>query len=547
MCVYLASLMCYVVVGAHEINTIQTFTENLAAYCESKEASHLYIMESVCGKHDPVFRIGNTYMQNLAKKYNVPTTEVYDWDMYIAVIQKEIDYGVRLSFSNIAKVPEESIEMNYPGLQYVVCNAKVSGASFNEFKDLFILKDNKIVKITDYVEKVDEITGKKKIEIDYIELARIAFGECNYQKCYDYYKQGGLKNLKSKEKNGHMIHDTDIFPYIESCVALHDWDGAMYGFTKLMNRKYWVNGIEWKLNPEDIRDWVKSKEPLMNKLLEKTFLYYTRNPESFRNSPLIRHIQKITGLTTEQYISLAANHFMQNKRLYADRVVGIKAAAEYGNPAAQRQIGKLYLTGHNVDMENPAHYNVILPCDTIKAMYWLNMASTNGDLESSKIVASFHMLGRGVDVNYTKAYSVYSAIDSENDYDIHYGLGICYYFGLGTNQDEEKALHYLLTAEDWHPDVPYLIAQIYLNKSDSHAIKYLNKILKRKNVNDGIKRETLRILSDCYISGKCGIAVNKMESDRLAIEAQNYAQLTSKQIKDFFISLTHIDFENESL
>ena len=102
-------------------------------------------------------------------------------------------------------------------------------------------------------------------------------------------------------------------------------------------------------------------------------------------------------------------------------------------------------------------------------------------------------------------------------------------------------------AEDWHPEVPYLIAQIYLNKSDSRAIKYLSKILQRKNVNDGIKHETLKTLSDCYRLGKCGISINTEESDRLALEANKYVQMTPQQMQDYFISLTHIDFENEPL
>lgn len=118
---------------------------------------------------------------------------------------------------------------------------------------------------------------------------------------------------------------------------------------------------------------------------------------------------------------------------------------------------------------------------------------------------------------------------------------------MGTYKNEDTALQYLIMAEDWHPEVPYLIAQIYLNKSDSRAIKYLSKILQRKNVNDGIKHETLKTLSDCYRLGKCGISINTEESDRLALEANKYVQMTPQQMQDYFISLTHIDFENEPL
>lgn len=378
-------------------------------------------------------------------------------------------------------------------------------------------------------------------------MARAAFGDGDYQKCYDLYKNGGLKRIKSKEKRGHLIYDTDIFPYIESCIALKDWDGAMYGFTRMMNRKYWVNGIEWKLNPEDIRDWTKEKTPLMTKLLEKIYTYYTCDVESIRKSPLIRHIQTRTGLSTDQYIQYASQYFMQNKDLYGDRVTGLKAAADYGHTDAQRQIGKLYLTGYNLNKENLKHYEIMLPRDTIKAVYWFDRASERGDIEASKIAASFHLGGIGIEKNEAKAYSCYSSSEAQLDYDVQFGLGICHYYGMGTYKNEDTALQYLIIAEDWHPEIPYIIAQIYLNKSDSRAIKYLNKILRRKNVNNGIKYETLKILSDCYRLGKCGTSINIKESDRLALEANKYVPMTPQQIQDYFISLTQINFENEPL
>lgn len=533
-------------VRAESTSVVKQFGENLSSWVSNQRITNLQAMENLCSK-SPSFRIGNKLMASMADKNNLTKTDTYDWDNYITCLQKEVDNGLQISFSNIQSVPEGYIEMNYPGLQYVSCSVKINSSSSNEFKDLFILKNEKIVKITDYTEKIDEITGKKKIEIDYLELARAAFGDGDYQKCYDLYKNGGLKRIKSKEKRGHLIYDTDIFPYIESCIALKDWDGAMYGFTRMMNRKYWVNGIEWKLNPEDIRDWTKEKTPLMTTLLEKTYTYYTYDVESIRKSPLIRHIQIRTGLSTDQYIQYASQYFMQNKNLYRDRVIWLKAAADCGHTDAQRQIGKLYLTGYNLNKENLEYYETMLPCDTIKAVYWFDRASESGDIEASKIAASFHLGGIGLEKNEAKAYSCYSSCEAQLDYDVQFGLGICHYYGMGTYKNEDTALQYLIMAEDWHPEIPYLIAQIYLNKSDSRAIKYLSKILQRKNVNDGIKHETLKTLSDCYRLGKCGISINTEESDRLALEANKYIQMDPQQMQDYFISLTHIDFENEPL
>lgn len=533
-------------VRAESTSVVKQFGENLSSWVSNQRITDLHAMENLCSK-SPSFRIGNKLMASMADKNNLTKTLTYDWDNFITCLQKEVDNGLQISFSNIQPVPEGCIEMNYPGLQYVSCSVKINSSSSNGFKDLFILKNEKIVKITDYIEKIDEITGKKKIEIDYLELARAAFVDGDYQKCYDLYKNGGLKQVKSEEKRYHYYGEFIFFPYIESCIALKDWNGAMYGFTRIMNRKYWVNGIEWTLNPEDIRDWTKEKTPLMTRLLELTYRYYIYDVESIRKSPLIRHVQTRTGLSTDQYLQYASQYFMQNKNSYCDRVTALKAAADCGHTDAQRQIGKLYLTGYNLNKENLEHYETMFHCDTIKAVYWFDKASERGDIEASKIAASFHLGGIGIEKNEAKAYSCYSSCEAQLDYDVQFGLGICHYYGIGTYKNEDTALQYLIMAEDWHPETPYLIAQIYLNKSDSRAIKYLSKILQRKNVNDGIKHETLKILSDCYRLGKCGISINTEESDRLALEANKYVQMAPQQMQDYFISLTHIDFENEPL
>lgn len=539
--------LCFgISMSAECTSVVHQFGEHISTWASNRSIANLHALEALCSK-SPSFRIGNKLMTSMADKNSLTKTDTYDWDNYITCLQKEVDNGLQVTFSNISLVPEGYIEMKYPGLQYVSCCVKVNGSLSYELTDLFILKDDKIVKITDYIEKIDEVTGNKKIEIDYLELARAAFGDGDYQKCYDLYKKGGLRKIKSKEKSDWLISDSEIFPYIESCIALNDWEGAVYGFTRIMNRKYWVNGIEWKLNPEDIRDWSYDKDPLMNILLEKTIIYYTSDVDLFRKSPLINHIQNRTGLTTNQYMQFAANYFIQNTRVYADRVKGLKAAAEYGHTDAQRQFGKLYLSGYKLDKEKIDHYEIMLPCDTIKAVYWLDKASENGDIESSKIAAHFQLSGLGIERDYNKAFNNYSNKKVDFDFDIQYGLGLCYYYGLGTCQDLEMALTYLISSEDWHPDIPYLIGNIYYASSNPKAIKYYNKALQRKGIDESVRHEILTILSECNRFGKCGLPINEDEANRLQRESQKYIEKDSNYIKDYFISLTKINFNNEPL
>lgn len=148
-------------VKAESTSVVKQFGENLSSWVSNQRITNLHAMENLCSK-SPSFRIGNKLMASMADKNNLTKTDTYDWDNYITCLQKEVDNGLQISFSNIQPVPEGYIEMNYPGLQYVSCSVKINSSSSNELKDLFILKNEKIVKITDYIEKIDEITGKKK-------------------------------------------------------------------------------------------------------------------------------------------------------------------------------------------------------------------------------------------------------------------------------------------------------------------------------------------------------------------------------------------------
>ncbi len=541
-------ISCILSLKVYSQNTavVQQYCNSFASWASDKNIIFLHEMENLRSE-SPSFRIGNKLMNQLASKNGLPKTDTYDWDVYVPCIQKEIDNGIEISFSNIKTVPEEYIEQNYPGLEYVSCNVCITGSVNAELRDLFILKDRKIVKIADYIETTDDITGKRKIEVDYLELARAAFADGNYQRCYDLYKEGGLKIVREMEKKGWNISNATIFPYIESCIALNDWDGAMYGFTRMMNRKYWVNGKKWKLDPIDIQTWNKAKSPLMDVLLEKIYKYYASNFNAFTKSPIVKHIQLKTNRSIEDYKNLAAQYFWKNKNIYGDRVFALKASAEYGNVVAQRQIGKIYLEGHNLNKKELNSYEVMIPRDTVKAIYWFDKAALNGDAEAAKIAAHFQLSGLGIERDYNKAFNNYSLRKLDLDYDIQYGLGLCYYYGLGTSQDFEMALTYLLSSEDWHPDIPYLIGNIYYASSNPKAIKYYNKALQRKGTDESVRHEILTTLSECNRFGRCELPINEDEANRLQRESQQYIGKDFNNIKDYFISLTKINFNNEPL
>ncbi len=543
--ILLASCVLGINMYAQTTDIVRRYCDNLASWASDKNITYLHAMEDLRST-SPAFRIGNKLMDQLADKNGLTKTDTYDWDVYIPCIQKEIDRGIRISFSDIKTVPKEYIEQKYPGVEYVSCNVSIKGSLSTVLKDLFILKGGKIAKIADYVETIDVTTGKKKVEVDYLALAHSAFADRDYSRCYSLYKEGGLKSI-SRQIKDHPVSASDIFPFVESCVALGKWDEAMHGLTDnhiVTNRKTWVNGVEWKLNPEDLESWNKNKDPLMDHLLKKTYSFYRFNPETLKDSPIINHVSRCRGIQIDKIIKNAAFYFW-NERTIWNNIVPIRAAAELGHFDAQKHLGKYYLTGRNQD---PVSRDInVIPCDTLKSVRWFEVAAAQGDVESANIAAHLYLSGHGVPQDFSKAYALYRNNATKNDYDSQYGLGICYYYGHGVQRDLQAALPLLKETEDWHADVPFLIGNIYyMDNYNPEALKYYDRALKRRNLNQSVRRSILTTLSDCHRYGRCGLAVDTAEADRLLQEAQKTGDVPDGDLNDHFISLTQIHLTHDA-
>lgn len=526
---------------ANNIAVVQQYCNSFASWASDKNISYLHDMENLRSE-SPSFRIGNKLMTKLAEKNGLAKTDTYDWDVYIPCIQKEVDNGIEVSFSNIKNVPEEYIDQKYPGLQYVSCEITVKGSVMSELKDLFILKDNKIVKIADYVETTDVTSGKKRIEIDYLDLARCAFADKDYLKCYNLYKEGGIKRLDkiAKEQYGYRS-ESDIFPFVESCIALGKWDEAMHGITDnnvITNRKTWVNGIEWKLNPEDLKNWSKGKNPLMDYLLNKTYKFYCSNPGRIQYSPIINHVSRCRNKSLDEMLSNASLYFWNERSNWINEIP-LRAAAELGHIEAQKQLGMYYLTGRNTD---PVSRNSnTITCDTIKAVRWFEQAALKGNVESANIAAHLYLSGHGVKQDLSKAFALYDMHSTQFDYDTKYGLGLCYYYGYGVRRNIQTALSYLIESEDWHIEVPYLIGNIYyMDNYNPKAVIYYNRALKRKDLNDSVRHAILMKLAECNRFGRCGLPINESEAERLFNQANSIEVSALQDIDEYLISLTKI-------
>ena len=106
--IFLSSLI-YTNIFAYDTDVVQQYCNNFASWASEKDITYLHAMENLRSE-SPAFRIGNKFMDKLADKNGLTKTDTYDWDVYIPCIQKEVDNGIQISFSNIISVPEEYIE-----------------------------------------------------------------------------------------------------------------------------------------------------------------------------------------------------------------------------------------------------------------------------------------------------------------------------------------------------------------------------------------------------------------------------------------------------
>lgn len=151
--------------SAQDTYVVQQFGNSLSNWASNR--NDFYAMENIerlCSKK-PSIRISDPIMSAMAVKYNVPRSQSYTLDDYIRCLQHEVDAGVSISFSDINQVPENLKPSNYPGVNFVSCNIKISGASTLNENDVFAIKDGKIVKIEEFVIVRDK-KGRQKLRID---------------------------------------------------------------------------------------------------------------------------------------------------------------------------------------------------------------------------------------------------------------------------------------------------------------------------------------------------------------------------------------------
>ena len=69
-------------------------------------------------------------------------------------------------------------------------------------------------------------------------------------------------------------------------------------------------------------------------------------------------------------------------------------------------------------------------------------AETDGDVNSTFLLAECYQYGIGTEENWAQAFFWYAVCAEQGDADGQYALAVCYEYGMGTEKDLDKALEY---------------------------------------------------------------------------------------------------------
>ena len=106
-----------------------------------------------------------------------------------------------------------------------------------------------------------------------------------------------------------------------------------------------------------------------------------------------------------------------------------KKAAENGIAEAAYQLGRIYETGDGEE----------LPANQTLSFEWYARAAKEGIPEAENNLGSCYFFGRGVGVDFEKAFQLYKSSAEKGNSEAEMNVGICYAAGKGIQQDYAQA------------------------------------------------------------------------------------------------------------
>lgn len=122
-------------------------------------------------------------------------------------------------------------------------------------------------------------------------------------------------------------------------------------------------------------------------------------------------------------------------------------AAEYGYPYAQYKAGYY-------------HYYGLIESDIPKGLEWFNKAYDQGYPYAALMLGDYYLYNHGEEGEYDKAFDYYKFAESKDC--ISEGLGVCFEYGLGVEENNTEAFkYYNLAAERGYTSAKYRLGLCY--------------------------------------------------------------------------------------
>ena len=147
----------------------------------------------------------------------------------------------------------------------------------------------------------------------------------------------------------------------------------------------------------------------------------------------------------------------------------LRAAAEKGDPVAQKNLGNCYYAGDGV------------PKDYGKAIYWYRKSAAQGYPNAQNNLGNCCFHGQGVKKDLVEAVKWYRMAAKQGLAAAQYNLGNCYFHGQGVKKDlVEAAKWYRMAAEQGDSDAQNELGNCYYNgngvdKDYAEAVKWYHK------------------------------------------------------------------------
>lgn len=161
---------------SQNIEIARNFGENFRLWTVTQSETYRANIEKMCdGKKKTV--VADAIATDLAIRNNYPRNKSYELDSYLNWLDKQID-EISISFSDFEVISKGDLGIyttkdlkTAEELSFVACKIQVRGALSYDVQDLLYIRNGKISKIDTYDVDIDKKTGKKRIRVDFSDLA----------------------------------------------------------------------------------------------------------------------------------------------------------------------------------------------------------------------------------------------------------------------------------------------------------------------------------------------------------------------------------------